>query len=135
VLPSGKDGGPVADLGKRLRELRKRKQLSIYDVERQLGIHFSTVSKYERNERRPSLEVLREFAALYGVPLGSLLTEVEDLRELLTPDQLRWLGLLEARPELGRLLDAASLLPPERVEALVRFLEPLPPGEEPPPAP
>ena len=117
----------MADLGKRLRELRKRKQLSIYDVERHLGIHFSTVSKYERNERRPSLETLRELAALYEVPLGSLLTEAQDLDELLTPDQVRWLTLLEQRPELGRLLDVLAGFSPERVEALLRFLEPASP--------
>lgn len=117
----------MSDLGRRLRELRRRKNLSIYDVERRTGIHFSTISKYERNERRPSLEVLRELAALYEVPLASLIGDVSDLKHVLTPDQLRWLGLLERRPDLGRLLEAAVALSPARVEALVRFLEEEPP--------
>jgi len=112
------------DLGRRLRELRRRKKLSIYDVERRLGIHFSTVSKYERNVRRPSLEVLRELAALYEVPLAGLITDVDDLKDVLSEDQRRWLKLIEQRPELGRLLDVASTLSPQRVEALLRFLTP-----------
>lgn len=120
----------MSDLGRRLRQLRKRKKLSIYDVERRLGIHFSTVSKYERNERRPSLEVLRELAALYEVPLGSLVTGVDDLEGMLAPDQLRWLRLLDRRSDLGRLLDAAAALPPERVDALIRFLEGLGTGQQ-----
>lgn len=113
---------PVSDLGRRLRDLRRRKRLSIYDVERRTGIHFSTISKYERNERRPSLEVLRELAALYEVPVASLVGDVTDLKGVLTPEQLRWLGLLDRRPDLARLLEAAAALSPARVEALVRFL-------------
>lgn len=113
----------MSDLGRRLRELRRRKKLSIYDVERKTGIHFSTISKYERNERRPSLEVLRELAALYEVPLASLIGDVSDLKDILTPDQVRWLGILERRPDLGRLLEAAASLSPARVDALVRFLQ------------
>ena len=66
------------DLGKRLRELRERRGFSIYEVERRARLHFSTISKYERNERQPSIDVLQELADVYGVPLASIFAEHAD---------------------------------------------------------
>ena len=112
----------MKDLGRRLRELRESRGLSIYDVERRAQLHFSTISKYERNERQPSIEVLRELAKVYGVPLASLFAEGDDLRQFLPPEQIEWLEWLRARPQLAELLALARHLPRDRLEALIRFL-------------
>jgi len=53
------------NLGKRLRRFRTRKGYSIYEVQRRTNYHYTTISKYERNQRQPSLEALRELAACY----------------------------------------------------------------------
>lgn len=112
------------NLGQRLRELRERKGLSIYDVEREVRLHFSTISKYERNERQPSLDVLRELAAVYGVPLSSLFVETNELRELLPANEVEWLDSLRQNETLAELLGLARELSPFRLRALVDFLRP-----------
>jgi len=110
----------VADLGRTLRRLRKSMRMTIYDVERRTGLHYSTISKYERNERLPSLQVLKELAELYGVPLGSLVAE--DGRAGVSSDLLLRATVLSHRPELVELFELAEELTPEQVNGLAAML-------------
>jgi len=48
----------VKDLGARIKELRIAKSLSQQTLADKLGIMQHTVSKYENNNKRPSLEIL-----------------------------------------------------------------------------
>lgn len=97
----------MGSLGERLRRLRLERNLSLYDVERLSGYHFTTIGKYERGERRPSLEVLRELARLYQVPLSELLDEEEREKE---------------EPARKRIQEAVELLTEEEAELLAAFL-------------
>ncbi|HLS88991.1 MAG TPA: helix-turn-helix transcriptional regulator [Sphingobacteriaceae bacterium] len=121
------------DLGGRLRELRRKHNYSLYDVERRIGLHFSTIAKYERNERQPGIDVLKDLAALYNVPLGALLTDVDDLAELLTERQRRLLTLLDRRPPVAQAVERLARMSDGEVTALVGFLDAVlpPPPEEP----
>ncbi|HEX6990096.1 MAG TPA: helix-turn-helix transcriptional regulator [Bacillota bacterium] len=112
------------DLGKRLRQLRERRGFSIYEVERRARLHFSTISKYERNERQPSIDVLQELAGVYGVPLASIFAEDADLRQFLAAEELEWLNWLRGDRRLVELLEVARVLPASRLEALLVFLRP-----------
>src|SRR5947209_17711149 len=69
-------------VGLRLRAVRRQRRLSLDDVERTSGGRWSAsaVGAYERGFRNLSLPRLRELAAFYGVPMSSLLGEI-DLRE------------------------------------------------------
>lgn len=111
------------DLGGRLRELRRKHNYSLYDVERRIGLHFSTIAKYERNERQPGIDVLKDLAALYEVPLGALLTDVDDLAELLTERQRRLLTLLDRRPPVAQAVERLARMSDGQVEALVGLLD------------
>ncbi len=111
-----------SDLGRRLREMRLRRRLSLYDVEKRTGLHFSTIGKYERNERRPNLDVLRELASVYEVPLGELVSEAEDVAQYLPEDLRRGVRLLADRPDLLRLVRLARELRREQVDRLADFL-------------
>lgn len=117
----------MSDLGHILRRLRKSKRMSIYDVEKRTGLHFSSISKYERNERLPSLQVLKELAELYGVPLGSLVTE-ETPGEV-PPEILARAGVLVDRADLAELFDLLQGLTPEQVAGLRDFLRASPSRE------
>lgn len=112
------------DLGKRLRELRERRGFSIYEVERRARLHFSTISKYERNERQPSIDVLQELADVYGVPLASIFAEHADLREYLSDEEIQWLSWLRGDRRLVELLEAARGLSDQRLDALLIVLSP-----------
>lgn len=60
--------------GTRLKKARTNKRLTQNEVAGQLGIDFTTVSKYENNKSQPDNETLRELASMYEVSLDWLLT-------------------------------------------------------------
>lgn len=114
----------MSGVGRRLRLIREHRKLSLYDVERLTGYHYSTVGKYERGLRRPSLETLRELSRVYEVPLSDIIGEPDDET---TEQDVRleaWIDLLRVRPELGELLEAAADIEPQRVQSLIAFLKP-----------
>ena len=63
----------IFDFGYRLKELRKKKKFSQYQVARLLNMSKSTISGYENNIKTPSLEVLKKLAMIYGVSSDYLL--------------------------------------------------------------
>jgi transcriptional regulator with XRE-family HTH domain len=65
------------EVGRRLRAVRKARQLSLDEVERKSGGRWSAsaIGAYERGFRNLSLPRLRELAGFYGVPMGVLLGE------------------------------------------------------------
>lgn len=64
----------MTTFGTRLKQARKSKRLTQNEVAGQLGIDFTTVSKYENNKSQPDNETLSELAGLYEVSLDWLLT-------------------------------------------------------------
>src|SRR5262245_57515971 len=73
--------GFSAEVGTRLRGVRRAKALSLDDVERLSGGRWSAsaIGAYERGFRNLSLPRLREIALFYDVPMSVLLGEVETL--------------------------------------------------------
>lgn len=71
----------VAEVGRRLRTIRRQQKLSLEDVERRSGGRWSAsaIGAYERGYRNLSLGRLRELADFYGVPISVLVGEI-DLR-------------------------------------------------------
>lgn len=115
----------MQQLGDRLRRYRRRAGLSLYDVEKLTGRHFSTISKYERGERRPNIDVVRELAGVYEVPAATLLTGVDDLSEMLPDEVIQAARILEARHDILDLLPLLESLDDSQVRALGAFLESL----------
>jgi transcriptional regulator with XRE-family HTH domain len=60
------------DIGKRLRELRKAKNLSQGDLERLAGFHRSYISRVEGGHSVPALQTLERFAAALDVEMSQL---------------------------------------------------------------
>lgn len=63
----------VYDLGQRLQEQRRMKNLSQKEVAKSIGISASIVSNYESGERTPSVEILIALARLYHCSTDYLL--------------------------------------------------------------
>lgn len=59
--------------GDKLQRLRKQRNLSQGDLAAELGIHQTTVSGIERNERLPSLELALTIARFFGIDADELL--------------------------------------------------------------
>ncbi|MFF9733594.1 helix-turn-helix domain-containing protein [Streptomyces albidoflavus] len=65
-----KDG--LAAVGPRLRDLRRRRGLTLAALAEQTGINESTLSRLEGGSRKPTLEMLLPLAEVYAVPLDEL---------------------------------------------------------------
>lgn len=67
------------EVGRRLRAVRRSRQLSLDEVERSSGGRWSAsaVGAYERGFRNLSLPRLRDLAEFYDVPMSILLGEVD----------------------------------------------------------
>ncbi|MFQ5669906.1 MAG: helix-turn-helix domain-containing protein [Acidobacteriota bacterium] len=62
-----------AHLAKMLRRLRQQNHFSLQDVASRLGVHFTTVSAWERGRSEPAYDTLERLTHLYGVGPGDLL--------------------------------------------------------------
>jgi transcriptional regulator with XRE-family HTH domain len=58
------------DIGKRLKEVRKERNLSLSEVSARTGVGVSYLSMLENNKRRVNLEILEKLAACYRVRLS-----------------------------------------------------------------
>ena len=72
--------------GNRLKALREARGLSRKAFAEAMGVSYSTVSKYENDERFPDLDLLKKFAVYFDVSADYLLG--------LTPIPSRFPGLL-----------------------------------------
>lgn len=63
----------IYDRGMRLKELRKKRNLSQKEAARRLGISRATVSAYERNIKSPSIDTLEQMALLYHTSIDFML--------------------------------------------------------------
>lgn len=70
----------TAQIGDRLRAIRRQQGLSLHDVEARSGQEFkaSVLCAYERGERALSVGRLVRLAELYDVPAGQLLPRSDD---------------------------------------------------------
>ncbi|NSC25648.1 helix-turn-helix domain-containing protein [Streptomyces albus subsp. chlorinus] len=59
-------------VGPRLRELRRRRGLTLAELSQRTGISESTLSRLEGGSRKPTLELLLPLAEIYAVPLDHL---------------------------------------------------------------
>jgi len=62
----------VIEFGKKLREVRLKKNLSQGDVARILGVHRSYISGLERGRRNPSLFTVKKVAKALGIEVKNL---------------------------------------------------------------
>ena len=66
------------NLGERLRSLRRKNNLSQNDLAKKLNCTKSSISMYENNHRRPSIEKLIELAKIYSIDMNTLLLWQEE---------------------------------------------------------
>ena len=59
-------------VGKRLRDLRKKRGLTLKEVSQELKIAENTVSGYERGTRRPKAKTMVELANFYNVSIQDI---------------------------------------------------------------
>jgi transcriptional regulator with XRE-family HTH domain len=106
-------------LGKRLRFLRKKKNMTQKDLADVFNLSESTIGMYERDEREPSFEFVRQLADFFNVTTDYLLgrtdnpnpPEKDDI-----PEKLK-------DPTLGLFFKELKEAPEERRELLLKIWE------------
>ncbi|WP_338788768.1 helix-turn-helix transcriptional regulator [Metabacillus sp. FJAT-53654] len=104
--------------GDRLRRLRKNKGIhSQKEFGKLFGLSESTISMYERSERRPDYETLQKFSEFFEVSIDYIITG----NELDNSSNEMWKEILDPKTQIffKDLKDA----PEEKIEELIRFWE------------
>ena len=114
-----RDKEPIIQLGVRLKELRKKNELTQQAVAEQLQVDRSTYAKYEIGRVCPDQQGLLALAELFGVTVDYLLG-----REGTTPSPVLADGgeiaPLELTPDEMLLIQTFRTLSPEEREQLIR---------------
>jgi transcriptional regulator with XRE-family HTH domain len=79
----------MISFGKKISMLRKEKNLNQGELATQLNTSVSVISRYERDEMLPSIEVAKKLAGLLDTTVGYLLGENEDNQLLKNPKILQ----------------------------------------------
>lgn len=78
-------------VGKRLRELRKKKNMTMKELGQKLSLAESTISGYENETRKPDLEILNKIADFFEVSVDYLMGRTEKSSVLDDEEQfLKW---------------------------------------------
>jgi len=111
---------------KRLRELRRQKNLSQSDLSKMVGVHYSHIGRYERGQSRPKAGVLKLLAEALGVTTDYLFEgQVDKVAKARLEDQdlLLMFKETERLPEEDKILVKKFLdafLTKRKVQSLVK---------------
>ena len=100
--------------GDKIKELRLQRGWTQQEVAERVGLKKSMISMLERNERKPSFEVLEAFADVFNVDLDML---AGDRRS--QTDELR--DMLKEKRSLRMLLSVSAKLNESDIEQLIRL--------------
>ncbi|HEX8576337.1 MAG TPA: helix-turn-helix transcriptional regulator [Flavobacterium sp.] len=89
----------MSSFGKKLRECREAKGFSQSELAKILATNHSIIGKYERDEVKPSIDVVKKLADQLETTVGFLLGETTQTNILKNPAMLTRLNDIEALPE------------------------------------
>lgn len=96
---------PAADVGARLRSLRKERHLTQTELARQIGIQQSDLSRMEKGEYRVSLDNLFKILAVFDIALQDFFGDkqaADEPRRALSHEDMQILHLVKQLSESGR---------------------------------
>ncbi len=105
------------DFADRIRELRKLKKLSLDEVSQRCGVSKSMISKIERKEKMPTLQIAARISEALDTTLSSLLAESSTEELVVTKEQER-VVFCDELTGFRR-----ELLSPQRPEPELEFIE------------
>jgi transcriptional regulator with XRE-family HTH domain len=89
----------INSFGKKLRECREAKNLSQSELAKLLNTNHSIIGKYERDEVKPSIDVVKKIADELETTVGFLLGETKQVNLLKNPAMLKRLNDIDALPD------------------------------------
>jgi transcriptional regulator with XRE-family HTH domain len=118
-------------LGKKLSELRKKRNLTQDELARLLNIGKSTIGMYETDKRNPDLEMLKVFANFYDVSIDYLLDMPENERNVQRiteavgddPELLEFWNTLKERPDLQLLFKQTKDFNEKDIKQILKIIK------------
>jgi transcriptional regulator with XRE-family HTH domain len=92
----------MSTFGKKLRDCREAKGFSQSELAKFLNTNHSIIGKYERDEVKPSIDVVKNLSEVLETTVGFLLGETMQTNILKDPTMLRRLNDLVNLPEKDR---------------------------------
>ncbi len=89
----------MVSFGKKLREQREKKGFSQSQLAKEVGVHQSIIGRYERDEAKPTIDVVKRMSQSLATTVGYLLGEIEDSNLFESSSMLNRLKELNALPE------------------------------------
>ncbi len=89
----------MASFGSKLKECRSEKGLSQTELAKQIDTYHSIIGKYERDEVKPTIDVVKKLANVLDTTVGYLLGETEERELLKDPTMLRRLNDIAKFPD------------------------------------
>jgi transcriptional regulator with XRE-family HTH domain len=112
----------VAELGVRVRDLRKARQESLDALARRSGVSKSMISKIERGEATPSTTVLAHIAEALSVTFSELMAPEQDSEVIMLPLERQAILTDPATGLVRRCL--APILPTRGIDWVMNVLPP-----------
>jgi transcriptional regulator with XRE-family HTH domain len=89
--------------GQKLRVGREAKGFSQAELARKINSHHSIIGKYERDEVKPTIDVVKKLADVLETTVGYLLGETEDRELLKDPSMMKRLNDIAKFPEQDKI--------------------------------
>lgn len=99
------------DIAKRLKDVRKSKNISVYKLSQLSSVSETHIRDLERGDRNPSFDTLSKLAKPLGLSLSDLLKETEDVSYLNNDEK--------------ELVECFRMLSKNKADALLQFLKTL----------
>jgi transcriptional regulator with XRE-family HTH domain len=85
--------------GKKLKEAREAKNFSQAELARQIEVHHSIIGKYERDEVKPSIDVVKKIAITLNATISFLMGETKEQNIFKDPVMFKRIADIENLPE------------------------------------
>jgi len=85
--------------GKKLRDTREAKGFSQAELARQISSHHSIIGKYERDEVKPTVDVIKKLADVVETTISFLMGETDNQNIFKDPAMFKRMADIESLPE------------------------------------
>jgi transcriptional regulator with XRE-family HTH domain len=106
-----------------LKKLRLKKDLTQGELADRLKMATSSISMYENGNRKPSFEVLEQFADFFNVNMDYLLGKETKTTYYLDPETAKLAQEIHDNPQYRVLFDASKNLKPESIKEIMKFID------------
>jgi transcriptional regulator with XRE-family HTH domain len=89
----------MTNYGEKIKKLRKEKGLTLKELGEVIDFNYSNLSKIERNERKPTIELLEKLAEFFEVEISYFFGEKQEIPEEFKDLGIEWISFSKEMSE------------------------------------